>query len=170
MKSRFRIVFVGLSGSGKTKFGRSFSAVVGVPFYDTDLVFEEENGLSVADAFSLCGESFFRDKEELILSEVLSRDSFVLSTGGGVVEREKNVLLLEKEPKVVFLDAKTEILCNRIETDCVRPLLKGDCFLKLKALRERRAALYKKVSKLFIDTGELSEEEVIKKLVSFSIE
>ena len=48
-------------------------------------------------------------------------ENTVLSVGGGIIEREKNLTLLQKIGTVFFLDMPLELLWQRIKEDKTRP-------------------------------------------------
>ncbi|HLX39173.1 MAG TPA: shikimate kinase, partial [Ktedonobacteraceae bacterium] len=63
------IFLVGLSGSGKSSIGRLLAERLDIAFYDTDVLVEEQCGMSIAAIFAQHGETYFRDCESRVLAE-----------------------------------------------------------------------------------------------------
>jgi shikimate kinase len=122
-----KIVLIGYMGVGKTFLGEKLSKVIEMPYYDLDDLIEKEVGMSVQEIFKIKGEIFFRRIERKVLEEKLSsKDSFVLSTGGGTPCYYDNYRLL-KQNKVssVYLKASISTLAERLKNEKeTRPLLK----------------------------------------------
>ena len=54
--------------------------------------------------FETFGEPYFRDKETELCRRLSKQTGLVISTGGGVVTRARNLPLLSQNGRVVFLD------------------------------------------------------------------
>lgn len=129
------IALVGLRASGKTTLGKLLAAQLGRTFVDLDEeVSREDAALRGTSALRPAGEILasegeprFRDLEERALERVLSRtEPLVLATGGGVVERAKNRLLLRTRARCLWLQVPVEELQRRMRADpTVRPALLG---------------------------------------------
>ncbi|MBR5543499.1 MAG: shikimate dehydrogenase [Oscillospiraceae bacterium] len=125
------IVLIGMPGSGKSSVGRLVAERLGRKFVDTDEVIRERFGVP-GDIITEKGESFFRALETDVLREFGKGSAYVLSTGGGVVEREENYNLLHQNGKIYLLEREL----SRLATDS-RPLSR-DVF----ALYQRRCEKY----------------------------
>jgi len=88
--TRTNIVLIGFMGSGKSSIGRLVGARLGFQFVDTDAVLVERDGREIAEIFAQDGEARFRDLETAVLESLGARNRCVISTGGGVILREKN--------------------------------------------------------------------------------
>ena len=84
-----KIALIGMMGSGKTAVSRFLADKTDLAKFDCDEIFVEKYG-SIDDYLSNFGENEFRLKETEILSEIVQKDSFILSCGGGVILSEKN--------------------------------------------------------------------------------
>jgi XRE family aerobic/anaerobic benzoate catabolism transcriptional regulator len=95
---RQRIALLGLRGAGKSTLGSRLARETGASFIELDAQIEKETGMSLADIFSLYGQSGYRSIERRVLESVLCENhSAVLSVGGGIVsERDTYDLLLSK--------------------------------------------------------------------------
>lgn len=160
------IVLVGFMGAGKTTIGQLLSNTLAIPFLDFDQYLVKRLGMSVADYFAEFGEEAFRQKESLVLKEVMVKPA-VLSTGGGIVLKEINRTLLKQMEQVIYLSADPETVYERIQKDdqAVRPLAqrpKED----LIALYESRMALYQEVATFTVDTTARRPDEIVALIVA----
>ena len=134
------IVLIGLSGSGKTTLGRAAAKKFGMPFVDVDEEIEIHAGIPISEIFRIHGEHYFRELETEKTREAASLEGVVISTGGGVVMRVKNMRTLRENGLVVFLDRPPETIVNEIDSGN-RPML-ADGVDKLYRLAEERRPLY----------------------------
>jgi len=141
------VFFIGMMGSGKTTVGKEFAKKLGYRFLDTDEVAEFMiEPVSIAEYFAAGNETQFRDLEYQILMEMTQYTRLVMSTGGGIVERNENWGLLH-HGIVVFLDLPPEDVYARLSANpdqiAKRPLLSGPSPLsKLQELSARRMDKY----------------------------
>lgn len=121
-----KVVLVGYMGSGKSSVGALLASKLGIPFFDLDVVIEQEEQLSVNEIFAKKGEIYFRKKEHDVLQKLLKKkEIFVLSLGGGTPCYFDNHELITQENCVSFyLKGTTETLSHRLLADIEkRPLL-----------------------------------------------
>ena len=157
-----RIYLVGLSGSGKTTCGKLLGEVMGCEFQDLDARIEERQGLSIPEIFQEQGESYFRAEEGRHLQETLSLTKTLIACGGGIVTRERNRQLLQKE-FVVWLEVAPAEAAARLQDARDRPLLDRSDDALVENLNNQlltRQALYQEVADLRIPTGGLAPEVV----------
>lgn len=160
------IVLVGMMGAGKSTVGRRLAGRLGYPFLDADRVLEERLGVPIATMFDLEGETVFRDRESLLLAELVDERFSVLATGGGVVLRDANRTLLHDRAWVVYLRASAIDLWIRTRRDTSRPLLRGsDARARVAELLTQRAPLYEAVSHCTVDTGRQPVERVVDQIL-----
>lgn len=145
-------------GAGKSTIGKLLASILGLPFKDTDHLIEERTGADIPWIFDVEGESGFRDREQMLLDELLhSSETFVLATGGGIVERAENRDLLKSADKVIYLKVEVEQLITRTAKDKKRPLLQVENpEQKIREIYERREPLYLEVSTYVIATNRRS--------------
>ena len=128
-------------------------------------VFCSKTGKSISEIFSRDGELFFRDIETLILKELTGINKHVISTGGGIVTREENILHLRKIGFIIWLKASPETIFIRVNTETHRPLLKVDNPLeKIKRLMSQREQSYSEAD-LTIDTDGLEVEDIVNNII-----
>ena len=163
-----KVFLVGPMGTGKSTTGKNLSGKLDYDFYDTDKLIEKVEGRKIKDIFEQDGEDYFRQKESEALNETKTLQNVVIATGGGIVEREENRLILEKEDKVIFLDSSPERQYERTKDSKKRPLLNDGNHLEiLKKLYMKRFNFYEAVSKIKISMDNLDKEEILKKIINF---
>ncbi|MCC7201128.1 MAG: shikimate kinase [Nitrospirae bacterium] len=155
------IILTGFMGSGKTAVGRSLAGRLGYAFTDTDLLVEAKTGKTINEIFETDGEAFFRNQETMILEELTGVNERVISTGGGIVTKEENIIKLRKIGFIIWLKASPETVYNRVCDENHRPLLKTDNPLEqIKRLMSRREQAYSKAD-LTIDTDGLEVDDIV---------
>ena len=155
------IVLIGFMGTGKSSVGKILAQRLGYTYVDIDSLIVLKEKRKIADIFSKQGEEYFRNIEAEIVCEVSAKDKQVISTGGGVVEKEENMKFLKKNGVLVCLTATPEIIYERVKQNNSRPLLQCENPLeKIKNLMQKRDVFYKK-SDFIIDTSEVSIEKVV---------
>lgn len=159
------IVLVGLSGSGKTTIGNILSKYSNYLFTDTDEVIVKLQNRSINEIFAENGEEYFRDLETEVTKEVSKRGNQIISTGGGIVLREENLINLKQNGIVFYLKTSVETLIKRLDGDNSRPLLKtNDIKTKLENMLQIRGSLYEKAD-IIIETDKISAEETAKEIL-----
>lgn len=147
------LFLVGLMGAGKTTVGRALARKTNKTFYDSDHEIEARTGVRVTTIFDIEGETRFRDRETLILRDLVQRSNIVLATGGGAILRSENRQLLANHGTVVYLRASIDDLLTRTQYDRNRPLLQtSDPRRRLIELFEQRDPLYRDIAHLILDT------------------
>lgn len=98
------IVLIGMPGSGKSTIGKKLSEMLERPFFDTDSEIKKSEGKSPSDIIKEQGEEYFRKVETKVLAEISKKSGFVIATGGGIVTRPENTILLKQNSTVFYLD------------------------------------------------------------------
>lgn len=149
-----RVALVGMPGSGKSTVGKHLARRLNIEFVDTDALLEQRLGCSIKAYFSAHGEASFRDREEALLAEIEAWPACVVSTGGGIVLRERNRSVLRSACQVFYLRAAPEDIYRRLRHDKVRPLLQvADPLAKLREMHAGRDPLYRQVAHFVVETG-----------------
>ena len=162
-----RIFIVGPMGSGKSTIGKKLAKSLSLDFVDTDQEIESKTGVEISWIFEKEGEKGFREREKVILKELLKRNHLVISSGGGTVLLEENRRLMNSKGKVIYLKASIELQLKRTRKDSRRPLLeKGDRRKILENLKFERNHLYSEVADIIIDQEEKSQTQIIKMILS----
>lgn len=134
-------------GSGKSTTGRKIAASLHWSFIDTDRLIEEQNGLSVAELFSLHGEQYFREAEKKALMTASARSRTVVACGGGTPCTEENIGLMKETGVILYLKLPADILVSRLEKSKTRrPLLMNnggnDLKVRVNELLSKRTVWY----------------------------
>ncbi|QDV08569.1 Shikimate kinase 2 [Planctomycetes bacterium Poly30] len=183
-----KLALVGLRGAGKTSVGRELSARLGLPFVDLDERIAAAAGFGhVGELIAAHGLPAFRELERDELAAVLAEPRrLIVSTGGGAVEDPRSRRLLRTEALTVWLRAPLEILRERVARDergraagavPLRPAIvpppgagsddAGPEALdhdEFTVLQERRAPLYREVSRRAIDVEFGSPLEIARRI------
>jgi len=153
-------------GAGKSTVGRIIAKKIGIGFFDLDRIIEKNAHASVEQIFNTGGEKYFRDIESETLTDVVNNNKyFVISTGGGIVLRDKNRRIIKENGVSIYLKAGIKIIWRRISGDSTRPLLKVENpFEKAQTLLNERAVLYEQ-SDYILDTDDLNPADVAQRVV-----
>ena len=140
-----RVFLIGFMGSGKTHWGKTLAAQLGIPFFDLDEIITAKENRMVSEIFSVFGEEYFRQKEKETLEALIGdHELMVLSCGGGTPCFFNNIDTMKKYGIVVWLNTHADIILHRLMKEkAKRPLLKNiaDTDMKnfiIKKLNERR--------------------------------
>ena len=162
----YNIVLIGFMGAGKSTISEFLKTVFAMEVIEMDQIIAERQGMSISDIFETYGEEYFRDLETNLLIEMQSKKNMVISCGGGVPMRERNVAEMKKNGRVVLLTAKPETILNRVKDNHDRPLLEGNKNVPFIAeLMEKRREKYQAAADIVIETDGKSELEICEELV-----
>jgi shikimate kinase len=112
-----KIVLIGYMGSGKSTVGKALASELNLGFKDLDKLIEEEQGIPITELFRTQGEIYFRKVEaELLRSELLNKEEFVLASGGGTPCYAANMDFLNSrhEIRTFYLKHSRESLVERL--------------------------------------------------------
>lgn len=146
------IILIGMMGCGKSTIGRMLAERISYQYVDMDTYLENKYHSTIPELFSV-SELYFRDKETECCKDMGHTDNKIISTGGGVILREENMLYLKNNGLVFFIDRPVEMIINELNTDH-RPLLKDGVF-KLYDLEKERRSLYEKYADFIIRNDQL---------------
>lgn len=152
------IVLIGFMGSGKSTVGRELHHRLGYPLVDMDHVIELRAGKPITAIFAENGEEVFRDMETSLLEELFEPTAprRIISTGGGIIGRDRNRDLLRQLGYVVWLQAPIHVILERTSKNRERPLLNGaDAADRIATLMALRDPLYQQAAHLKVDTAGL---------------
>ncbi len=88
---------------------------------DAEIV--REAGISIPAIVEKSGWNRFRDLETAEARKLAGRDELVIDCGGGIIERPKNVTILQQNAQVFWLQASVATIVGRIQGDTERPAL-----------------------------------------------
>jgi len=167
------VYLIGFMGSGKSLVGRKLAERMGREFIDMDEEIEKIEGMKIKEIFTRKGEEYFRMQEEKLLEELGRLKGRVISTGGGVVMRERNWKILKKGV-TVYLEISEEEAIKRLKDVKDRPILeRGKREEIIKTLLPIRRPYYEKADIKVKAEGKKVEEiveEILSKLANFKNE
>ncbi len=159
------VYLIGFMGSGKSTIGKLLAKNLNVEFIDVDALIESKAGISIREMFERHGESYFRQIETEVMSEVTQIREAVVACGGGVVLREENMKLLRKNGIVVYLQVSAEELVKRLLNDEKRPLLQvKNRIQRIRSLYRIRLPLYMKYADIIVDNTRKTPQEIVEEI------
>ena len=162
----YNIFLIGFMGAGKSTISDYLKNVLAMDVVEMDQCIVERQGMSISDIFETYGEEYFRELETNLLIEMQSQSNVVVSCGGGVPMRERNVVEMKKNGRVVLLTAKPETILERVKDNHDRPLLENNKTVPFIAdLMEKRRAKYEAAADIVIETDGKSELEICEEMI-----
>lgn len=104
------IVLIGMPSAGKTVIGKVLSRKLGRSFIDIDEEIEKKQGVSASEIIESKGEEHFRNLETQTIKKFAYAKSSVISTGGGAILKEENVVYLKQNSVIVYIDRDLKLL------------------------------------------------------------
>ena len=161
------IFLIGFMGCGKSTVATELQWLYGMQVCEMDQMIAEKAQMSIPQIFEKYGEEYFRDLESDLLKEIGRDSNQVVSCGGGVVLREKNVSEMKRSGDIVLLTAKAEIILGRVLEDNNRPILQGKKTVKdISELMERRREKYELAADVTIATDGKSINEICQEVIN----
>lgn len=162
----YNIVLIGFMGSGKSTVSDYLKKAFDMDVVEMDALIAEQQRMSIPEIFEKYGEEYFRNLETQLLIDMQAQSNVIISCGGGVALREKNVVEMKKNGKVVLLTATPEIILERVKDDEERPLLRGNKNVEfIGNLMEKRREKYEAAADIVIATDGKTVFEICKEIV-----
>ncbi len=108
------IFLIGMTGAGKTFWGKKIATALHKEFFDLDEEIERKEQKTIVQIFLDHGEKFFRQKEAEILKSFKKKKGIVLATGGGTPCFFGNLTWLNKNGVTIWIDEPANILVDRL--------------------------------------------------------
>ena len=155
------LVLIGFMGTGKSTVSDYFHTAYNMDVIEMDQIIAQREGMSITEIFNRYGEEYFRDLETALLVEMQSRKGVILSCGGGVPMRERNVVEMKKIGRVILLTADPQTILERLREDHSRPLLENNKNIDfVRSLMDSRRAKYESAADVIIHTDGKTVEEI----------
>jgi shikimate kinase len=162
-----KIILIGPMGAGKSTIGRLLARQLDLPFKDSDSEIEERCGADIPWIFDVEGEAGFRFRETTVLKSLIDEPALILATGGGIVLKQENRVLIKQADIVIYLVADIEQLVKRTEKDKKRPLLQvANPEQKIRQLISERDALYREVATCIVMTDTRSPKILARQIAA----
>lgn len=160
------ISLIGMMGCGKSTIGKLLvKNLENYTLIDTDEEIVKSQNCSINDIFSTKGEAFFRELESNILTDILKNNDQIISTGGGIIKSEFNLNQLKEKSIVIYLQADSHVLFERVKNNTERPLLNVENMQeKIEKLLKERQIKYEKAH-ITIDTNNKNIDIIVKEIV-----
>ena len=153
------IVLTGFMSTGKSTVGQRLAEILKRRFVDSDNVIVERAGLTIPQIFARDGEAGFRKLEKEVCGDLAAQHGLVIATGGGMLIDPENRAAMQASGFVVCLEARPDVIRNRLALADDRPLAGN-----WEALLEKRRAAYA-VIPVHVDTSDKTPEIVAEEIV-----
>ena len=163
------LFLIGFMGVGKTTISDYLSITLKRGKIEVDKYIEEKEKMTISKIFEQYGEIYFRNCETDVLNKLNEKNYKIISCGGGIVLRDKNIELMKKKGKVVLLTASPQTIYERVKNSTQRPILNDNMNVEfISYLMKKREEKYLKASDIIIDTDDKNikeiGDEIIKKI------
>jgi shikimate kinase len=156
------LILTGLRGTGKSSIGRRLAMALKRPFFDTDLLIEQQIGEPIPQYVGRLGWDAFRDLEHQVICQMARQRTAVISPGGGALTFARNVEVLKPNGIIILLAADPGNLAARLKRSYTRPPLTDQPNLdaEMRALWMQREPLYRAVCDVVLGVdAETADEE-----------
>ena len=160
------IFLIGFMGTGKSTVAKALKEKTGAEIIEMDQLIAQRENQSIPQIFEEKGEAYFRNLETELLMELQSGEKNIVSCGGGVPMRKKNVLEMKKSGKVVLLTALPETILERVKDNEDRPLLQNRKSVEgIRELMEQRREKYEAAADVMVATDGKSAETIAREIL-----
>lgn len=161
------LFLIGFMGTGKSTVAAKLGAILNRTILEMDETIEREQNMSISDIFSQYGEPVFRDLETQLLIRTQKRQDLVVSCGGGVALRSKNVAEMKKNGVIILLTATPETILQRVQKNDSRPLLRERKTVEgIAQLMDARKVAYQAAADITVATDNKSASEIAKEILA----
>ncbi|MCL4135197.1 UNVERIFIED_CONTAM: hypothetical protein GTU68_055726 [Idotea baltica] len=158
------IFLVGPVRSGKSTIGRALAKELNLRFFDSDYELEREAGVNLDWVMDIEGETAFRKKEHILLTNLVLKKGVIIATGGGSILLPENRSLLSSHGKVVYLKTTIVQQIERNINDKKNVNENRKKLYHIKKLMKEREPFYAEISDITITTNEHTLKHIIQKI------
>ena len=162
------VVLIGYRGTGKSTVAKIVAGRLGMHSVSMDSEIVKKAALSIPEFVEKYGWGKFRDLETEVAKELAGQDRLVIDTGGGVIERQGNIELLQRNAVIFWLTASVDTVAARIRRDASRPALTpGKTFVEeIAEVLAKREPLYSAAANHVIDTDNITPANIADSIIS----
>ncbi len=162
----YNIMLIGFMGAGKSSVSSYLSKLLVMDEIDMDSLIAEKEGMSIPNIFDKHGEEYFRNAESNTLIELKESKQSIISCGGGVVLRPKNVEIMKEYGRIVLLTAEPETILERVRHSNERPILNGNMNVEfIEELMAKRRDYYLNAADVIVATDGKTIQQVCEEIV-----
>jgi shikimate kinase len=156
------VILIGMPGVGKSTIGVLLAKALKMPFLDTDLLIQQNEGKYLQEIIDSSGiDSFLRLEEAVVLS--LETDKHVIATGGSVIYSPASMEHLKSIGTVFYLRLKLSKLKGRLRKAEKRGIVMKQGQSLFDLFRER-APLYEKYADIVIDCSHKHIDTIVNEI------
>ncbi len=156
-----KLILTGFMGTGKSTLAHHLGEKMGIKHVDTDALVVQATGMNVIEIFRRFGETGFRAWEAGILRELMADPEPMVISGGGGLFLDPNNRKLVAGATVICLNARPDVILERLIETTDRPLLRvEDPLAEIKRLLLARQPVYSQF-RWQVDTSEQTPAELI---------
>lgn len=164
-----KIVLIGMMGCGKSTIAKYISESTDLISFDLDSFIEEKTGNKIKTIFKEKGEIEFRKLEQIYLIDLIALSPDIISTGGGIIENQENIVLLKNAGYlIIYIKNSFEELALRLKNQRKdRPLLNdGDWKKSLNRMLDKRNVLYSNAADFIVENDNRELNAVVDYIIS----
>ncbi|MBN2092387.1 shikimate kinase [candidate division KSB1 bacterium] len=164
------IYLIGFMGCGKSTVGRALAIALGRQFIDTDIIIEQQNGMTIPQIFLNYGETHFRALEKACIDTIAGQNNYVVALGGGSILDPENWNRISQSGLTIALDYPVSVLYERLKNDTYRPLLSGTTEEKINAIQtllEQRQKYYRQAEFFLQLAGSERIDDIVLTITAF---
>lgn len=160
MELKLNWILYGFKRVGKSKFAKRLP----LPEIDTDTLIAKRCGLSIPTLVETRGWKALRTLEQQLLSEI-KVNHHIISIGGGTPLDEKNLAILRRLGKLIYLTAPKSLIQKR---QLAPPLPKyidpKNPKHSFENMWSKRISIYKKISDFRVDIYKKTDTQILEEL------
>lgn len=111
-----RVYLIGYMGSGKSTAAKRLSALLNMPSFDLDVLFEERYKIEISSFFQRYDETLFRKLESGLLKETTNIPEGIIATGGGTPCFYDNIHWMNQNGITVYIRMSPVSIAERLKT------------------------------------------------------
>lgn len=163
-----RVVLIGMMGSGKSTIGTLLSSRTGWPYHDNDALVARLRGETARELLAGSGEDELRRTEAEALRLGLAQPApCVLGAAAGTILDSQARRDMSEGALVIWLDASPQTLARRARNSLHRPWLGTDAEGWMRRTLAERAALYKSVAHLIVNTQRRRPASIVTEIIDW---